>query len=91
MACLGVIGLIALLALIARGITGQRGKPMEPYNSAVRPLNAPPFEDGDFSGIPTTGPVQDYERDAPPEQIIGSSGFEGRQYGDEFGDEEDRL
>ncbi len=83
MACLAAIGLISALALIARAITGQRGAPMEPHNSAVQSLSAPPYEDGDFSGIPTTGPVQAFERDARPEQIIGSSGFEGQQYREE--------
>lgn len=83
MACLVAIGLISALALIARAMTGQRGKPLEPHNSAVQSLSAPPYEDGDFIGIPTTGSVQEFERDAPPEQIIGSSGFEGQQQREE--------
>ncbi len=83
MACLAAIGLIAALAVIAHLITGQRGTPMEPNNSAVQSLSAPPYEDGDFLSIPTTGSVQEFERDARPDQIIGSSGFEGQQYREE--------
>ena len=80
MACLAAFGFISVLSLIALAIIRQRGTPMEPYNSAVQSLGAPPYEDGDFLEIPTTGSVQEFERDARPEQIIGSSGFEGRQY-----------
>ncbi|RPJ46067.1 MAG: hypothetical protein EHM21_08955 [Chloroflexi bacterium] len=86
--CLVLIGLIAALALVARAIAGQRGQPMEPHNSAVQSLGAPPFEDSDLGGIPTTGPVQDFERDAPQERIVGSSGFVGQQFQDELEEEE---
>jgi hypothetical protein len=87
LACVGVIGLIGAIAVVARVISSQRGRPMEPNNSAVQPLSAPPFEDGGFGGVPTTGPVQEYERDYHPQQIIGSSGFEEQRYEDEAGEE----
>jgi hypothetical protein len=87
LACLVAIGFIAILAVLARIISGQRGEPMEPHNSAVRSLSEP-YEAGDFGGVPTTGSVQDYERDWIPEQIIGSSGFNGQQNEDVTGEEE---
>ncbi len=77
-ACIGALLLVALVAIVARSAAGQRGpygrrRGLHPDNSAV---HSPPFEDDDFGGVPTTGPVQEYERDYRPEQIIGSSGFE---------------
>jgi flagellar biosynthesis/type III secretory pathway M-ring protein FliF/YscJ len=89
LACLGIIGLIVILAIVARAISRQRRRPMEPNNSAVQPLSASPFEDGELSEIPTTGSVQAYERDYHPEQIIGSSGFDVQSYDDELGEEQE--
>jgi hypothetical protein len=90
LACVGSLGLIALVVLVGRIIAGQREKPMEPNNPAVRPPNTPPFEDSDFGGVPATGAAREHARDVPREQIIGSSGFEDQQHADDPTDDPPR-
>ncbi len=79
-ACFGALLLLVVVAIIARSAHGGRGpsgrRRGDPLDTSV--IHTPPFEDDDFGGVPTTGPVQEYERDYRPEQIIGSSGFEGQ-------------
>ncbi len=91
-ACFGALLLLVVVAIIARSASGERGSSGrhrgDPLGTSV--LHTPPFEDDDFGGVPTTGPVQEYERDYRPEQIIGSSGFE-EQRDANTGNDEERL
>ncbi len=93
MACVGAFVLIALVAVVARQIIGQRGTGRLKRRPAVGPnspaVHSPPFEDDDFGGVPTTGAVQDYERDYHPDQVIGSSGFDVQTYEYNPGDEQE--
>ncbi len=79
-ACFGALLLLVVVAIIARSTSGEHGpsgRRGDPLDTSV--LHNPPFENDDFGGVPTTGSVQEYERDYRPEQIIGSSGFQEQQ------------
>lgn len=79
--CVGAFIAVAVIAFIARLMSNQRVEPRspnmwrEPDSSRPQPPR-PDMDFSDFGGIPTTGPVQEYERDYPGETIIGSSGFD---------------
>lgn len=73
-ACAGTVVLFALLGGLVWAIAMRRGRAAGPDNSAIHPYQ---YEDpDDFGGVPTTGAVQEYERDYHPDQLIGSSGFD---------------
>jgi hypothetical protein len=86
--CVGTLILAAVLYLAARAFNKQRRSNQKNQNMRTDPgSNLPSAEDGvdfklddDFGGVPTTGSVQEYERDAGDEDIIGSSGFENRPH-----------
>jgi hypothetical protein len=72
--CAGAFVLIVLLGAVIWTISMRRGRAAGPDNSAIHPYQ---YEDSDdFGGVPTTGAVQDYERDYDPDPLIGSSGFD---------------
>ncbi len=86
--CVGAFVVITLVGIASRYVAGQRSRSAGPNGPAIRPFNANPADD-DFGGVPTTGPVQDYERDYPPEPLIGSSGFDAQGNEEKPEEEED--
>ncbi len=80
-ACFGALLLLVVVAIVARSASGERGPSGRHRNAPLEnsAIHTPPYEEDDFGGVPTTGPVQEYERDYRPEQIIGSSGFEDQR------------
>lgn len=80
LACAGAMLVIVLVALVALATGMRRGRKENRSNPIIQPPTAPPFEEGDFGGVPTTGGVQEYEREYRPDPMIGSSGFEAQTY-----------
>lgn len=80
LACAGVMGLMVLVALVSLSTGMRRGRKTSVNNPIIQPPSAPPFEEDDFGGVPTTGPVQEYERDYHSDVKIGSSGFDAQSY-----------
>lgn len=87
--CIGTLIIAAVLILAVRALSSRRGRRQKIQNMWADPgENRPPAVDGvdfdlgdDFGGVPTTGSVQEYERDADGGDILGSSGFENRPRG----------
>ncbi len=75
LACAGVLVVIALVAIVSLSIGWRRGRKAASLNPVIQPPNTPPYENGDFIGVPATGPAQADERNYPSENMIGSSGF----------------
>ncbi len=79
--CFGAIVLAALVAIAARGLRNPNNRVSNTPTQQVRNGGFEPTSD--FGGVPTTGAVQEYERDANQADLIGSSGFDGAQIYDD--------
>ena len=76
--CAGMFGLMVAATIFMRLLSTRRERSTGPIQPAVGPYHLIQDEEDDFGGVPTTGSVQEYERDYPVEQIIGSSGFDAQ-------------